>query len=492
MLLYLIPAFALALGADPSAEQFVPLAQQREVSVFSDRDEIKGSRTQIKAGVQDGVIEAIFQLDPQPEAGWTYAGIAIQLAGPIAADARSLRFEMRSDGKTGQPSTVTLQTGDGKRFRVDLRKYGEVEPRWTTFAIPLQDFRLDAAALGQLSSLNFKLAGTDKDEPRESLGGTISLRKIAFAGSPADSRAGLPDLSFLDSKKVKQYARGHAAWIYQESEADVARIVEYNKHAAIPIRMLLVYAGSLEFTPKGPVLSPLKTKRLAWFRSRLPADVEIHANIDSADGQQLADRSPAELERLAKQLADQANQLTSLQGLHVDLEPYLPDAAAFYIHLKKYLNKPFGAAVADWDPVLLKVLDYAVLMAYDLGRTPEAFGRSAAARYQAFAQDARAAKTFYFLGVPFVATTLEYEYSRDRRTSQQQSSGFHMEDYVAASLKAFRDHSAAIQGPYFGGIAVWGFLEERKGGVGGPNSRVGRYPQQISSSAWSMLGEFGK
>ena len=67
-----------------------------------------------------------------------------------------------------------------------------------------------------------------------------------------------------------------------------------------------------------------------------------------------------------------------------------------------------------------------------------------------------------------------------------------MEEFVAASLKAFHENEGIARDPYFGGVAVWGFIDKEKKGVGGPGSEVGFYPHRIPEQTWKMLDGFDK
>jgi hypothetical protein len=67
-----------------------------------------------------------------------------------------------------------------------------------------------------------------------------------------------------------------------------------------------------------------------------------------------------------------------------------------------------------------------------------------------------------------------------------------MDNFVQASLLAVKDNTDIASDPYFGGIAVWGFIDKEKKGVGGPRSEVGYYPHRISEPTWKLLKGFGK
>jgi hypothetical protein len=92
--------------------------------------------------------------------------------------------------------------------------------------------------------------------------------------------------------------------------------------------------------------------------------------------------------------------------------------------------------------------------------------------------------------VPFVATTLEMEYSENRQTGEQKKSGYKMAQFIEASLAAFQANTKIPDDTYWGGVAVWGFIDEKKKGVGAPKAQWGYYPHQLDDERLQYLKSF--
>lgn len=484
--------FVFLTGAFLFSEDLgVNFGNGRGAEAFSDKDEKKGSQTEVGVKVQGDILEASYRIVPGTEAGSAYAGFAFKVVLPENKDFQSLRFDLRVASGEADPSAVTLTVGAAKRARIDLRKYGTVSAEWKSFHIALDDFGLEKDEIPKIRSFAVKIAGWEKGGPRTAeLSGKVSLRNLSFSTDKAAPKNAVMDYGFLASKKLKNPKRGSVAWIYGRSTEECERIKTYNKNSTKPLAMLLVYAGSLDFDKGGAKFTGLEQGVLQFYRDQLPADVEIHANVDASAGKNLGILPLDEQESLAKKVALEVNRLACVDGLSVDIEPYVSEALPFYIYLKKYLEKPLGAALGAWDRHLLRVVDYPVLMNYDLASTPAKYRETAGSRFQAFATDASAAGARYFLGVPFVATHNEYEYMENRKTGEKKKTPYVMEEYVAAAQQAFLELPKIAQDPNYGGVAVWGFLDPKKKGVGAPSAEWGFYPDRIKQECWEYVLKF--
>lgn len=298
----------------------------------------------------------------------------------------------------------------------------------------------------------------------------------------------------MEQKKVKECPRGHCVWIYRKSEAYVSRVLEYNQlHPETPIRILFVCGGLIEVTRNGGHLPPMETERLRWFRARLPQGVEIHACLETPQGETLAALEWSQQEALAQEVAKAIDTNPDIQGVHFDIEPYRPGALPFYIYMKKYCAKSVGAAVSGADAQLLGVLDFPVLMGYDLAseppHSPKAFGAAAARIYTEYARAASAAGTCYFVGVPFISTWCEFEYRKNRKTNIVEHTPWRMEAYVREALHVFeKEHFKSD--PYYAGVGIWGFLEPSEPGVSPLRLEWGTYPHLIKEECWALLPRF--
>lgn len=483
--------FFVAAAPAFSEDFVIDLRNARDAAVFSDKDEKKASQTETGVKVNGEVLEASYRIIPGTEAGNSYAGFAYKVSLPEGKDFQSLRFELRISSGEAEPSSVTLTVGAAKRARIDLRRYGTVGKEWKSFHIALEDFGIEKDEVPKIRSFSVKIGGWEKGGPTGSeLAGKVALRNLQFSTDKATPKNIVMDYSFLASKKMKNPRRGATAWIYGRSAEECERIKTYNKTANKPLVMLLVYAGSLDFEKGAAKFTGLDQGVLQFYRDQLPPEVEVHANVDASAGKNLGLLSQEEQEGLAKKVALEINRLPAVDGLNVDIEPYVSEALPFYIYLKKYLEKPLGAALGAWDRHLLRVVDYPVLMNYDLATTPAKYREAAASRFQAFATDASAAGARYFLGVPFVATHNEYEYTESRKTGERKKTPYLMEEYVAAAHQAFLESSKIAKDPNYGGIAIWGFLDPKKKGVGAPSAEWGFFPDRIKPECWEYLSKF--
>ncbi|MBL8993618.1 MAG: hypothetical protein JNM63_09775 [Spirochaetia bacterium] len=469
----------------------VDLRNSRDAAVFSDKDEKKGSQTEVGVKANGDILETSYRIVPGTEAGNAYAGFAFKVALPEGKDFQSVRFDLRISSGDADPTSVTLTIGQAKRARIDLRKYGTVVTEWKNFHIALEDFGVEKDEVPRIRSFAVKIAGWEKGGPMPAeLSGRVALKNLQFSTDKAAPKNAVMDYSFLASKKLRNPKRGATGWIYGRSLEECERIKAWNKNSSKPVSMLLVYAGSLDFEKGGAKFTGLDSGVLQFYRDQLPPEVEVHANVDASAGKNLGLLSREEQESLAKKVALEINRLACVDGLNVDIEPYVSEALPFYIYLKKYLEKPLGAALGAWDRHLLRVVDYPVLMNYDLALTPAKYREVAGSRFQAFAADASAAGARYFLGVPFVATHNEYEYTESRKTGERKKTPYLMEEYVAAAHQAFLEYPKIAQDPNYGGVAIWGFLDPKKKGVGAPSAEWGYFPDRIKPECWEYLSKF--
>ncbi|MEK6793220.1 MAG: hypothetical protein AABZ39_00465 [Spirochaetota bacterium] len=463
-----------------AAASLFPLTKS-DITTFSDREEKKSSHTVIHAVLEDDLITATYAIPEHVELGYAYAGVAVKME---SAGVHSLFFTMKRSANALQPASVTLRTKAGKRAKIDFSKLGSVTGEWQTFAVSLDDFILSDSER-DIDSVRFSLGVNSVKDDVSEAAGTVWIKDIALSDARTQSRSMVPEYGFLRDRKTAPVKRGHAAWIYEESDAHVARIRAWNKVSSVPIRILFVYAGSFTFTPEGGRLSALRTQRLAWFREHLPAEVEVHANFDASAGKRLGTYPAEKQEALANLAADAVNADPSCAGIHFDIEPYVSEALPFYIAVKKYSTKPVSAAVAVWDRHLFAVLDYAVLMAYDIARSPDQFANAARARYETFAADAVAAGTTYFLGVPFVSTAMEYEYRENLKTGAREPSGYTMESFTRAAGDAYCTMKRPKSDTFYCGSAIWGFLSGEY-----PRKDWVNRPREITEPCWKYLSDF--
>lgn len=469
---------------------FASAAEDRPVSlngasVYSDRDEKVGSTTEIRTSLFEGVLEARWKAGPQTHG--CYGGFSLIL--PPVAGMNSVLFEVRKSKGAPNPEGLSLSTGGRRRFRLSGELLGPLGETWKAVEISIEDFKVPASEIENLRSIGFtvvKLKGSDLGDGQE---GTFEIRGLRLSAKaippkrPSPSLAGLPP-------RLTAGPHGHGAWIYRPSSNHVAAVLAYNQKAPVPVRHLFVYAGSLNFGAQSGTVESVKESSLKFFRASLGPSVQIHANFDAGDGARLGSYPEKEQVRLAETLAALVNDSPDAQGLHLDIEPYVAEALPFYVALKKASKKPLSAAVAQWDENLMKVLDFVVLMGYDLAPKPIDFGARLAPVVASFARDARATQTPFMVGLPFIATTVEYEFRKNRKTGAVENSGFTAASFRSEAYAALKALPDLGKDAFYQGVAVWGFIEETKAGVGPLRNEWGTYPTQISPEAWRHLSEF--
>lgn len=463
--------------------------QRSDVTLFSDAEERKGSQTVIEVGVAGEELTARFDVPDHPALGYAYAGF--QVALEPAKGMRSIAFEWKKSPEACDPRQITLRTRDGKRLKLDLAPYGTPGADWKAVRIPFSDFGMGPADLESLANVSFTVAGHNVKDEITRQTGVLSLRALGWSKEEPPSRVARPDVASLLPKKIK-VAHGHGAWIYDPSEAHVARILQYNKTHPVPILHLFVYGASIIWKPDGKAdLGQVKEDRLAWFRERLPG-VQIWANIDASEAKKLGSQPWAEQERLGKTVAQAVDALQGVAGAHFDVEPYDPSQLPFYSSMKKHSKKPVSAAFGSWDFPVLQVVDLPVLMAYDLAKTPRQYGEAAGRLLRPFLADCAAAGSTGLIGLPFAAAMLENESRVNRKSGVREEGPYKMEDFLGAVLSVFNENPQNRKNPGYGGIAIWAFPTEGKRGIGPSRSEWGYYPDTLKEECLDLLEKFNK
>jgi len=463
--------------------------ERGDLSTFSDGEEAKTSLTTIQVDLAGEVVTARFRVPDHPAIGYAYAGIQVALGS--AEGMRSLGFQWRRSAEAPAPKQLTLRTRDGKRLKLDLAPYGAPGPAWTAVGISFDDFGLSPFDASNLSSASFTLASHTVKDAIPLQEGTVEFRRLAWSAAPVPGRVSRPEFASLLGKK-KALPPGHSAWIYDPSEAHVARLRAYNQSHPVPIRHLFVYAGSISWGADGKAaLSALKGERLAWFQGRLPG-MQIWANIDALDAKKLGAQPWAEQERLAREIAAAVDGLEAAAGAHFDVEPYDGAQFPFYAAMKRLSSKPVSAAFGSWDFPVLQVVDLPVLMAYDLAKAPKAYGEAFARLARPFIADCAAAGTTGLLGLPFAAAMMEYEYREHRTSGAREKAPYVMEDFLSAALAVFDGDPGMRRSPGYAGVSVWALPTEGKKGIGPPRSEWGYYPNTLKEGCLDLLERFSR
>lgn len=455
------------------------------VQTSTDKEEWGVSKTTMSVTEENGVIKTVYNV-PVPDKKYAYAAISVPLKSLADGKSKALHFELKCSNGATLPSNVVVISASGRKSKLDFAKNEKASLDWKKFDISLADFSLTPNDTNALERLSFSL-GVNRAGGKE-LGGTVELRNIKVTDENIEPMIKIPDYSFLLKNKLRNVAKGHSAWVYPQSEKQINNIIEYNKKASVPISILYVYAGSVKLDKKTGewTVSEIQPEKMKWFRDRLPGNIEIQANIDSADGVKLSKASPEVQTALGRDLAEKINDCPYVQGVHTDIEPYKTESLPFYIALKQYCKKPVGAALGDWDLHILRILDYPVLMGYDLANSPEGLYKTALKKYNSFAKDSSYAESYYSVGLPFIATMGEFEYEENRKTGERKYSGYKMNEFIDGAFRAFKECDM-LNDKYFMGVSIWGFVDEGKKGVGIPSNEMGFFPHIITEDCFEKL-----
>jgi hypothetical protein len=449
---------------------------------FSDRDETPGSPSTVAAefegDAQGRRLATRFRVaDPG------YGGVALAIPATDLTRFAALSFRMRVT--EGSPPDLTLQWADAHQARKKAAISAftrEVGRDWTRVLVPLSLFtQHPTPAVSNATELAFIL------EPGAGAFELDGLALLAVAPPglptgparepyPARSRAPLP--------------HGLAAWCYGDPAPTIEAVRRHNAHAPPErrIRYLFPLAGSLWFNPDGTAglhWDPAHTFALA---DALGAEVQVHPMVDglSRGAHRLDARA---WDDVGRRLADAVNADARLAGLHLDIEPHEDVLYRLFARTKAHTRKPVSAAVGIWSEDTFRYTDFAAFMSYDWATDPADFARLARERVPRFLRDAAAGGGRAFVGVPAIATHLEYEATASRADGPREASGHRMADYVDALLSGVRAADPAAREAALLGISIWAF--HPPGGLHGPRDTKWYFPTGIDDATWTRLrGEF--
>ncbi len=271
---------------------------------------------------------------------------------------------------------------------------------------------------------------------------------------------------------------GHAIWVYESSDDIVAEINAFNRQSPVGIRYVFVYAGTISdaitFTDDA----------LTFYSQSLP-DLDIYPTIDGVD-HEFGELTTSERQDIVNDIAKRYDGDDRVAGIHVDLEPFSEACVVWYNAITTAMSKPLSAALYRWNDKALSLIDLPVLMAYDIGASPDAYGRGAGDLIDRFAAGCRQAKRPFVVGLPFVATHVEYEYRIAVADDARESTGHTMNAYLRRGLDCLESGNACSQCT---GIGIWGGLT---GPIGGKSEPWRWHPYRISSENWTLLESFSR
>ena len=453
--------------------------------VFSDRDELAGSKTTVRLsmapGVQGNVLRMDYNIGPDSTvADAAYGGFSIRCPNLDATRFGALAFDVRL--ASGGVPDLYLQLVDARHIRkkASISRYLEGAGKdWTRVRVPLALLtRHESRALTNVVEVAF-VFGKGK--------GAIELNDVTLeAAAPAleeDLFAKIP----YPARSKSPLPEGLGAWCYGDPEIAIAAVTQFNASASSGARLvyLFPYAGEITFKGAEAVLTwePEKARAIA---EGVGDGVQVHPMIDGLSSG--AQRLTADgWDRLAKQVADAVNAEPLFQGIHLDIEPHDDALYELFARIKKYTSKPLTVSVGSWTTDTFRYADMVVLMAYDWASTPEAFGRAVGERIPAFLAAADEAGGKAMIGVPAIATHHEYESMKEGSDGALKATGFSMSDYVKASLNSIRALPAGSR-RRLNGLCIWAL--HPSDGLHGSQDSKWYYPSSISEDTWRDLRAF--
>lgn len=451
---FLTSIFLTSLLGSPNATgNELRLDSVPQLGLFSDKEESAPSETTIRmTRGGHGSIVLDYSIPPNPQLGYEYAGISFVLTRNDISAYRSLIFDVRSDGKS-DISTLQAVTSGKKRNDIAFSRFGRTVKEWRTYSISLAEFEgISSDAWANMNRFAFLFS-----KP----GGRIQLSNVRLsdAVTPVTSIFN-PRFATIMKPIRRSVPKATMAWIYDldsyEPE-DVRPFMARNGRRPI----LLTYAGSVDdrFISRQPDMDKMKK----W----VSAGFEIHAMIDGSNGEEFSKAADLEYESVAKLIAGFLKKNPVFKGVHFDIEPHMAKHSLLIALVRNEVpDLLVSAAVGRWDSHLMGVCDFVVLMGYDLKSTPSAFTGKARQLYSDFAKDCENSSTPFFIGVPAIATHMEYESMGQIGQIDMKDSGYQMEDFLKPALEvAASSNTAGLS--FYRGISIWALLDEPVGAPGG-------------------------
>lgn len=414
---------------------------------FSDKEEWPASTNRASGALVDGdgagkALRLAYDVREIPELGYQYAGVSFPLDGASLRGYEAIAFDVRLLG--GKPPRIRAELSAGHpkaRQGVGL-DMSDLGPAWTRFRIPVRRFtKFAAEGAVQPDSLALVVVGHK---------GEVEIRPLAAERAdegfqplrwPVRDRASLP--------------KGNGAWCYEDMGRAARSIAAFNARASAnhKIRYAFAWGGELSVRGGRPVLNldlkhPLKLSELLK-----GSEVRVFAIVDgvSFGSEFVKDR---DWDRTGLELARAVDAEAGLAGLHLDIEPHSDDLHALYAAFKRHSPKPLSAAMGEWGEDTFRCLDLPVLMGYDLAKTPAEFRKAASGLYGRFMTDVRAAHATALIGIPAIATHMEYEGVSDTEDGPIRPTGHRMADFVGRALEAMRE-AAPGEDPACLGASIW-------------------------------------
>ena len=454
-------------------------------TIFSDRDEIEGSTTEVRRRRSEEVhskhLEFVYSIGRKGDsANRAYGGFAIFHETLNALDYGVVSFRTRLVEGEFPETHLQWSDADGTRRKISIDPFlDDVSSDWTRVRVPMSVFsRYESTAVSEAVELAFIFRNGK---------GVLQFDDIVL-------EVLAPDMDGFSVEKVPYPKRtdvhlpnGVGAWCYGDPEITISAVTEYNVTAPAErkIRYLFPWAGSVSFTDNGKALLVHELENALAIAQAVGPEVHVLPMIDGlSEGASRV--STEQWNSLGQQLADLVEQEPSFGGLQIDIEPHVDELYQLFASIKAHTGKPLSAAVGTWSVDTFRYLDLTVAMAYDWASAPDEFEAVLRKRLPRFLSAAHKGGGKAMIGIPAIATHREYEAVSLSAEGPRKSTGHRMLDFVDASLVVIRsipvNDRASLIGP-----CIWAI--HPPGGLHGPRDTKWIFPTIVSDEIWQRIRE---
>ncbi len=301
-------------------------------------------------------------------------------------------------------------------------------------------------------------------------------------------------------KSTVSLPKANGAWVFGDTTGAADRINTHN--LAVPKEQQIYYffipGGELGI--EGSKLSlKFDTAPAMALSDALAGDSMVMPVIHGLSRGSLK-VTAAEWQRVGAEIAAKVEGDKRIAGVVFDIEPHVDVLHLLYASVKKGTQKPVLAIGPD--RLTFKYVDAAILKCFNFGANFRDSGQSLAdnrtgaipdlgvyagnvgSSAGVFMRNARAMGGKVFIGMPFSATTHEFEFSSASQDGPQTPSRVKMGDYVVNAL-LWTEHEVQVNDETFLGVAIWAIRPT--GGVNIPPDPGWYFPSLISSELWERL-----
>ena len=448
----LLPCFLFLQGCGSVSEDPVPKAPESlfitsfedlaHTRTFLDKDEKRDSSSKCTVALagSDNTLRLKYNIE-------SYGGFAVSLESINALPYDTLSFRVRKLSGQMPPAKLQLISADGARKKTDITHLlNDVGKEWKNINVNLLRMtRFDPSAFEQITEMAVIISTGS---------GTLEFDDfVLLTRNPGSHAKNLkPD---YPEKSTLPLPCGLGAWCYGKPEEIVKTVKRINArpNATRKIRYLFPYAGSIWFGGKrgfNIVWNPEKAMKIS---KSLGKDIFVLPMIDgiTEGSDALSDEQWA---AAGKEFAELVNNVPEFYGLHFDIEPHLDNLNLLFSAVMNNSNKPVTIAAGRWNTDTFRYTDMVVLMGYDWATEPNRFSAIAQNRTKRFLNCAKEANGKAMIGIPAIATHMEYESFSTSPSGSRTPTGHTMLDYLHASVNATRP-LLTEEDPCFVGFSIW-------------------------------------